>query len=71
MKKKRTEITIEIDESLANGGLLDLDKADARLAPGDGYTATLGSRKLTFKVDARATTKKSPLVSKLLRFPPG
>ena len=28
-------------------------------------------RKLTFKVDARATTKKAPLVSKLLRFPPG
>ena len=71
LSRPSERVTIEIDESLANGGLLDLGKADARLAPGDGYTATLGSRKLTFKVDARATTKKSPLVSKLLRFPPG
>jgi len=64
-------IAIEIDEAMANGGLYDLGQADAHLQPGARYTATLGSRKLTFRVDARATTKKAPLVSKLLRLPPG
>ena len=33
--------------------------------------ATLGRRKVTFKIDAKAKTGKTPVVSRLLRFPPG
>jgi hypothetical protein len=62
---------VEIDESLANGGFYDLAKTDARLRRGALYTTTLGSRKFTFKVDAKAKTGTAPVVSRLLRFPPG
>jgi len=62
---------VELDESLANGGFYDLAKTDARLRRGAFYTATLGSRTFTFKVDAKAKTGKTPVVSRLLRFPPG
>ena len=72
---------IEIDESLANGGFYDLaktdthktdtHKTDVRLRPGALYTATFGSHKVTFKVDPKAKTGKAPVVSRLLRFPPG
>jgi len=62
---------VELDESLANGGLYDLAKTDTRLRRGAFYTATLGSRTFTFKVDAKAKTGKTPVVSRLLRFPPG
>jgi hypothetical protein len=49
----------------------DLAKTDTRLRRGAFYTATLGSRTFTFKVDAKAKTGKAPVVSRLLRFPPG
>jgi hypothetical protein len=62
---------VELDESLANGGFYDLAKTDTRLRRGAFYTATLGSRTFTFKVDAKAKTGKAPVVSRLLRFPPG
>jgi hypothetical protein len=62
---------LEIEESLAGGGFYDLAKTDARLRRGALYTATLGSRKVTFKVDAKAKTGKTPVISRLLRFPPG
>jgi hypothetical protein len=62
---------VEFDESLANGGFYDLAKTDTRLRRGAFYTATLGSRTFTFKVDAKAKTGKTPVVSRLLRFPPG
>ena len=62
---------LEIEESLAGGGFYDLAKTDARLRRGAQYTATLGSRKVTFKVDAKAKTGKTPVISRLLRFPPG
>jgi hypothetical protein len=69
LKGPSERITIELDASLANGGLYDLGKADARLQPGARYTAVLGNHKLFFKVHARATTGKAPIVSRLLRFP--
>jgi hypothetical protein len=62
---------LEIDDSLAGGGFYDLAKTDTRLRRGALYTATLGSRKLTFKVDAKAKTDKAPVISRLLHFPPG
>jgi hypothetical protein len=72
-------IAVEIEEPLANGGFYDLGKTGAPLRPGASYIATLGSRKLAFRVDAKAKTAdktgnmtgKAPVVSRLLRFPPG
>src|SRR5262245_56594938 len=63
--------TLELEASLANGGFYDLAKADTRLRRGAFYTATLGSRTFIFKVDAKAKTGKTPVVSRLIRFPPG
>jgi hypothetical protein len=62
---------IEMDESLASGGFFDLAKSEARLQRGASYTATYAGRKMKFKIDARAETGKTPVVSRLLRFPPG
>jgi hypothetical protein len=62
---------LEIEDSLAAGGFYDLAKTDTRLRRGALYTATLGSRKFTFKVDAKAKTGNAPVISRLLRFPPG
>jgi hypothetical protein len=62
---------VELDEALANGGFYDLAKTNARLQRNAVYTVTLGDRKFTFKVDAKAKTGKTPLISRLLRFPPG
>ena len=78
-------IAVEIDESLANGGFYDLAKTDTNktdmkiLRRGMLYTVTLGSRTFNFRVDAKAKlagktsnqTGKTPVVSRLLRFPPG
>jgi hypothetical protein len=64
-------IAIGIDESLANGGFYDLGKADIRLRPGARYSATLAGHALIFRVDAKVVTGKTPVVSRLLRFPPG
>lgn len=63
--------TVELDDTFANGGFYDLAKSNAKLKRGAIYTATLGSRKVMFKVDAKAKTGKTPVVSRLLRFPPG
>ena len=48
------------------------------LSPGGIYTATLGSHKMKFKIDAKAkladakrNSAKAPVISRLLRFPPG
>ena len=59
---------IKIDEDLASGGFYDLAKADKRLRRGATYSASLGDRKVTFKVHAHAKSGKAPIVSRLLRF---
>jgi hypothetical protein len=79
---ERIEVAIAED----SGAFYDLAKTDAKpLARGGVYRATLGTLKVTFKVDARAKTAKAkagkksgkakseklPVVSRLLRFPPG
>ena len=70
--KPNERFAVEIEESLAAaGGFYDLAKSDTKLKRGAIYTATLGSRKVTFKVDAKAKAGKTPVVSRLLRFPPG
>jgi len=66
---------VPIDEQLAAGGFLDLASANKTLVRGGIYTASIGNRKILFKVDAKAkVAKKSgklPVVTRLLRFPPG
>jgi hypothetical protein len=69
--RPRERFTVELDEALVNGGFYDLAKTDMRLQRGKVYTATLGDRKFTFKVDAKAKTGNTPVISRLLRFPPG
>jgi len=73
--KRNERFTVEIDETLINGGFYDLARdmttSDKRLKRGAVYKATLGHRKMTFKVDAKARTGTTPVVSRLLRFPPG
>jgi hypothetical protein len=69
--RPKERFTVELDETLTNGGFYDLAKSDKRLKRGAVYTATLGHRKMTFKVDAKAKTGNTPMVSRLLRFPPG
>jgi hypothetical protein len=69
--KPNERLAVELDDSFTNGGFYDLAKESTKLKRGAIYTATLGSRKVTFKVDAKARTGKTPVVSRLLRFPPG
>jgi len=69
--KRGKRIKIELEESLTAGGFYDMAQSKARLSRGVIYTASIGSRTMTFKVDAKAKTGKVPVVSRLLRFPPG
>jgi hypothetical protein len=63
---------IQIGEQYTRGKFFDLAKAKIKpLARGGSYRATLGERKIDFKVDRRAKTGKSPVISRLLRFTPG
>lgn len=75
---ERVEVAIGGD--LAGGAFYDLAKANAKpLTRGGIYRASLGSNKVTFKIDAKAkivkakpgNSKKTPVISRLLRFPPG
>jgi hypothetical protein len=73
--RPRERIAVEIEDALASGGgFYDLAKAGTRLRRGPLYTAILGDRTLNFRVDARAKLAKpgkTPMLSRLLRFPPG
>ena len=73
-------LEVAIGDDLAGGGFYDLGKTDQKLAKGAIYTATLGPHyKVVFKIHAKAkdanksATKsgKPPVISRLLRFPPG
>ena len=68
-------VAVELDEALVNGGFYDLAKSNAPLRRGGLYAVTLGNRTFNFRVDEKAKidskTAKLPLVSRLLRFPPG
>jgi hypothetical protein len=60
--------TFPIDDAIAAAGYFDLSKANLSLTPGATYNATIGSHKLTFKIDANAESGPVPIVSRLLRF---
>jgi hypothetical protein len=79
-------IEVVISEDAVNGAYFDLAKTDAKpLARGGVYMAVLGFHKVRFKIDAKAKianadtgkrtrkakSEKLPVISRLLRFPPG
>jgi hypothetical protein len=71
------------DLAKINTSKMDTSKTTTNLRRGMLYTVTLGSRTFNFRVDAKAKlsgktgnqtgnqTGKTPVVSRLLRFPPG
>jgi hypothetical protein len=61
-------LEFKIDDAMADGGFYDLSKVKKRLARGATYTASIGLRKITFKIDARAKSGNATVVSRLLRF---
>jgi len=61
-------IEIKIDERLSEGGFYDMATTNKRLTPGATYKASIGDHKITFKVDASATSGRTSVVSRLLRF---
>ena len=63
---KRFEVTI--DDAMADEGFYDLAKAKKQLTRGAIYSASIGLRKITFKVDAHAKSGNTTIVSRLLRF---
>lgn len=55
-------------ESLQRGKFYDLAKARKSLTAGGTYTASLGSRRTTFRIDPGATAGSTPIVGRLLRL---
>jgi hypothetical protein len=61
-------LEFKIDDEVAGAGFYDLAKTKKLLARGGTYSATIGLRKITFKIDARAKSGNVTVVSRLLRF---
>lgn len=55
-------------ESLQRGKFYDLAKAGKLLTAGGTYTASLGSRRMTFRIDPGAMAGSTPIVGRLLRL---
>lgn len=55
-------------ESLQRGKFYDLAKAGKSLTAGGIYTASLGSRRATFRIDPGAMAGSTPIVGRLLRL---
>ena len=67
---ERHEITIAAPQ-LVKGAFYDLAHTNTPLTPGGTYRASVGTRQIVFKVDARAKPGASPIISRLLRIQPG
>lgn len=66
--RRSVRYNLEIDDAAAAAGFYDLAKAKVRLVRGATYEASIGRRKMTFHVDAKAKSGPAPVVSRLLRF---
>jgi hypothetical protein len=53
---------------LVAGKFYDFVKVGKTLTPGGTYLATLGAKRYTFQVDAKATSSATPIVGRLLRL---
>jgi hypothetical protein len=62
----RDEVTLD-GKSLLKGRFYDMAKAGKSLTPGASYAATLGSRRIAFKIDPQAKPD-APIVGRLLRL---
>jgi hypothetical protein len=60
--------TFTIDDSIAAAGVYDLAKANVRLSQNGIYDASIGDHTMKFRIDAKAKTSLTPVVSRLLRF---
>jgi hypothetical protein len=59
---------LAIDDATAAAGYYDLAKANVSLARGAIYQASIGTHYMTFRVDAKARSGATPVVSRLLRL---
>lgn len=55
-------------KSLVRGKFYDFAKARTALTPGGVYLASLGTRKISFKIDPQAKGGSTPVIGRLLRF---
>ena len=70
--RKGERHTISLANNVAGGSFVDLEKLKVTPLARDGvYSVSVGSRKMLIKIDAKAKTGKTPVVSRLVRFPPG
>jgi hypothetical protein len=58
----------EIDDTIITARFYDLAKTNLSLARGATYDASIGAHKVTFRIDPRAASTPTPVVSRLLRF---
>jgi hypothetical protein len=59
---------LKIDDTIAAAGFYDLARMNVSLARGAIYDASIGGHKMTFQIDAKASSGPAPIVSRLLRF---
>jgi hypothetical protein len=59
---------LEITDAIAAGRFYDLARAKVNLTRGGTYDASIGSRKVTFRIDPKAKSGATPVVSRLVRF---
>ena len=58
----------EIDDTIVAAGFYDLASKNVSLDNGATYEASIGGRKIAFRVNAEAKSVPTPIVSRLLRF---
>jgi hypothetical protein len=59
---------IELNGSQPKGKFYDFASANKTLAPGGVYSATFGTSKIVFQVDANAKSGATPIVGRLIRL---
>ena len=58
----------DIDDAIIAARFFDLATTNLSLAPGATYDATIGSHKVSFRIDPNVASAPTPVVSRLLRF---
>ncbi len=56
------------NDMLVRGKFYDFAKSGKTLTPGGTYLAVLGTRRVTFQIDAQATTSPTPILGRMLRL---
>jgi hypothetical protein len=59
---------VNIDADVRGGSFYDLAKIKAHLSRGANYSASIGDRKMAFRIDPKAKSGPTPVISRLLRF---